>query len=250
MNEPNHKRQKKNSFHWTSRSISHEGRVRKINEDSHLDRSDANLWVVADGMGGHDAGDVASQMIVEYMRKVRFDPVLSTFVNSIEDSLLAVHEKLQNMGAKRDIVAGSTVVVLIAHKRHCLIMWAGDSRIYLFRQGQLTQLTEDHSYVDEMVKRGKIRAEDAETHAQANVITRAVGAGDALYLDVDIIDVRDGDTFLLCSDGLNKEVTDGEISRIMGKNKSVRSAAQELIDSTLSRGARDNVTAAVVRAQG
>ena len=198
-------------------------------------------------MGGHNAGEIASQMIAGNLGEIQETPVLSAYVDAIEDSLISAHKELLSLGAEKEDIAGSTVVALLAGNRHGLVMWAGDSRLYLHRQGRLTQLTEDHSYVDDLVERGEISREEAETHPQANVITRAVGAGETLYLDMDVTEVQDGDVFLLCSDGLYREVSEEEICNILA-NESLFDIARELIDLTLSRGAKDNVTVVVVRA--
>jgi protein phosphatase len=231
---------------WTSSGRTETGCVRKHNEDAVLERPDLFLWVVADGMGGYDAGDVASRMIVESLNDIPPTDKLSKRVDDIEDRILAVHDQLMDMGQKNGITAGSTVLVLQGHVRHCLVLWAGDSRAYLFRENTLTHFSRDHSYVDEMVARGEIRLQDSHNHSQANVITRAVGASDPLILDLDMMEVQDGDIFLMCSDGLNKEVSDEEIQKVMalGDEHQITSKLMEL---ALERGARDNVTVQAVR---
>lgn len=243
---PEDTKQTINSINWISAALSDAGCVRQHNEDSMLERPDLGLWVVADGMGGYEAGDVASQMVVNALKDIPPEQKISKRVEEIEKRLLSVHAELQRMGEERSTTAGTTVIVLQAYSRHCVVMWAGDSRIYLYRQGKLRQFTQDHSLVDELVQRGEISPQEAENHPQANVITRAVGAHGPLFIDMDIMEVREGDVFLLCSDGLNKEVGDKEIETIMDQGDE-HAVANKLIELVLKRGARDNVTVQVVR---
>jgi len=235
---------------WTSCAITHVGNVRQINEDSYLDRSDIKLWVIADGMGGHHAGDVASSSIVQALNNIKPTHLLSTFVSDIEDTLLDVNDQLRTMAAEHEDnrTIGSTVVAMIAANNHCATLWAGDSRAYRQRKGELVQLSKDHSQVEEMIDRGILQREEAESHPASNIITRAVGATDKLYIDVDIDEILSGDTYLLCSDGLYKHVSNEEIADILGKND-VSEICQTLVDLTLERGAVDNVTVVAIRAE-
>ena len=150
------------SFKWLSASLTHVGTVREINEDAVLDVPSRGLWVVADGMGGHAAGDVASQMIVENLRQVPAVKKLSSFVNVVEDRLLDANQKLYEMsisGAEQRVI-GSTVAALLAFENHCLCVWVGDSRVYRLRDGRLEQITRDHSEVEELLEqRRHIRPE-------------------------------------------------------------------------------------------
>lgn len=225
--------------------MSHVGKVRKLNEDSCLDRADIGLWVVADGMGGHAAGDLASQLIVNTLAKVPQPAKLSTFVESVEDGLLAANKRLVAMSGETKQTTGSTVVALLLHGEHAVYMWAGDSRLYRLRDGKLTQLTTDHSQVESMIEQGLISREEASGHPAGNMVTRAVGASENLFVDLDMTAVQPGDRYLLCSDGLDKHVADREIEKILGQGLP-KEAAQKLIDVTLSRGAIDNVTVSVV----
>ncbi|MGQ0659006.1 MAG: PP2C family protein-serine/threonine phosphatase [Chromatiales bacterium] len=232
-------------FRWTSATLTHVGLVRKVNEDSLLDRADAGLWVVADGMGGHTAGDFASRLIVDTLRDLVPGDSLSGFVDRIEDALLAVNERLVTMSSQTQQTSGSTVVVLLAHGNLCVTMWAGDSRAYRLRRGVLTQLTSDHSHIELYVEQGLISREEAAQHPAGNLITRAVGAGPELFLELDVAELGDGDRYLLCSDGLDRHVTQPEITGIL-RSGDVRTAAQQLIELTLARGATDNVSLAVI----
>ncbi len=235
-------------FTWISSAVTDVGTMRKVNEDSMLEYPEKRIWVVADGMGGHDAGDIASQTTVSFLRNVDYDAELSVFANNVEDCLLAANEKLFRMGKERGQLAGSTVVTLLAHERHCLVIWAGDSRLYRYREGLFERVTRDHSHVEELVQLGQITAEEAESHPQANVITRAVGANADLFLEMEVLEVQENDAFLLCSDGLYKELAEDEIGTIVADLPPSR-AARRLIDVSLQRGARDNVTVIVLRVQ-
>ena len=137
---------------------------------------------------------------------------------------------------------------MVALDNYFALLWAGDSRAYRARKGSIMQLTRDHSQVEELVERGVILREEAESHPASNVITRAVGATDQLYVDVDIDKVEPGDTFLLCSDGLYKHLSEDEISELLRKEE-IAEICQSLIDLTLERGATDNVTLVVIRAE-
>jgi serine/threonine protein phosphatase PrpC len=237
-------------FTWETSAISHQGKVRKINQDAFLARPEENFWLVADGMGGHNCGEIASQNIVATFKHAHLPDRLSDRVKLCEDNLLAINRHLQ-LEARRlgnNALIGSTVVILLAFSDTCILMWAGDSRAYRLREGQLLQLTQDHSQVEEMVKRGMLLREDAENHPLSNIVTRAVGAHSTLYVDLIDYDIRDNDMFLLCSDGLNKEVSDTELQNMMNENDSVQDINTALIECTLKRGARDNVTSVLVKA--
>ncbi len=238
-----------NSFYWVSAHLSDKGMVRSINEDSCLDRADLGLWVVADGMGGHAAGDLASQMIVHELKSTQPGDSISHLANEVALRLQTVNQRLLEESQRRGgEIIGSTVVTLLAHDGYCIYQWAGDSRIYLFRRGILKQLSRDHSQIEELIELGMLSADQAEQSAIANYITRAVGASENLELEAEIIEPRDGDLFLLCSDGLNKEVSDDEITEVL-ENYPFQEAIQQLIDLAIARGARDNITLILVEAR-
>jgi protein phosphatase len=238
-----------NSFYWVSAHLSDKGMVRSINEDSCLDRADLGLWVVADGMGGHAAGDLASQMIVQELKSTQPGDSISHLANEVALRLQTVNQRLLEESQRRGgEIIGSTVVTLLAHDGYCIYQWAGDSRIYLFRRGILKQLSRDHSQIEELIELGMLSADQAEQSAIANYITRAVGASENLELEAEIIEPRDGDLYLLCSDGLNKEVSDDEITEVL-ENYPFQEAIQQLIDLAMARGARDNITLILVEAR-
>jgi serine/threonine protein phosphatase PrpC len=222
------------------------GKVRQHNEDACLDRPDLGLWVVADGMGGHSAGDLASAMIVERLASLRPDRSLSRFVEQVESVLEAVNEELRRLAVTREAATiGATVAALLVRGAFAVCAWAGDSRIYRLRNGELDQVTQDHALVADLVDRGVLTVEQAAHHPQSNLVTRAVGAGEALKLDLEIMELADGDRFILCSDGLDKEVDDEEIRRLAMDDTGL-DVADALVELALSRGSRDTVTVVAV----
>jgi serine/threonine protein phosphatase PrpC len=232
---------------WTSAARTDVGKVRRINEDACAAWPLTGIWVVADGMGGHDAGDFASSSIIEALQVIGRQDSLSILVDSVEDGLLGVNRRLMAEAASRgtETTIGSTVVVLLAHGSHCACLWAGDSRIYRLRDGRLQQITQDHSQVMDLVEQGLILREDAESHPAANIVTRAVGAAEGLYLDVEVEALQPGDRYLLCSDGLNKELSDTDIAGLLAQGD-CQVACDSLVELTLERGSRDNVSVVVI----
>lgn len=212
-----------------------------------LERPDIGLWVVADGMGGHSAGDVASQMIVDTLDGISEADSLPDFIDAIEDRLMEVNDQLLEMACTGDkkLTIGSTVIVLAIQARLGVFIWAGDSRLYRYREERLQQLSTDHSQVELYIEQGLIRREQASSHPHGNMITRAVGANEQLFLDMDLCGVKPGDRFLLCSDGLTKHLTDLEIRNILPEGD-IQDICTRLIELTLARGAADNVTVVVV----
>lgn len=240
-------------FKWVSAFGTHVGHVRQVNEDSFLLRDDLSLWAVADGMGGHHAGDVASNKVVESLNELEHQAEsspLSALVDSIEDQIISANRELVELarGHNDNRTIGTTIVTMIAVDEHCAVLWAGDSRAYRCRNKETIQLTRDHSQVEEMVQQGLLQPEEAERHPASNVITRAVGASEKIYVDVDVNEVQAGDTYLLCSDGLNKHIPDVEINQLL-QYPDVNEIAEQLIRTTLDRGAIDNVTVIVARAE-
>ena len=236
------------AFHWSSASQTHVGKVRTRNEDACLDLAGSGLWVVADGMGGHAAGELASRSIVEALADFRQS-------GNLEHSLGEVRHRLQQVNAglleearrSRVEVIGSTVVVLLVNAAYATVLWAGDSRAYRFRNGELEQLTRDHSQVEELISLGHITREQAEYFAGSHVITRAVGVRESLDLESETFEVLEGDSILLCSDGLYNEVGKDQMREFLSAGDCQRSC-ELLMQGALSGGARDNISAVVVRA--
>lgn len=237
------------NYSWISSGTTHVGTVRDVNEDNYIERPELGLWVVADGMGGHSAGDIASTMVVDALSVIDRTGTNEEFIQKIVDTLSITNQKLRQMAFSRfgkKSMVGSTVVVLICYENQYTILWAGDSRAYLYQAGKLDQITRDHSHVNELVDSGALPEEEAEAHPLANVITRAIGAAQDLNIDRLDGDLNSGDIFLLCSDGLNKELTDGEIQQFF-TTENVVDINKALIHSALIRGAKDNITAISVK---
>lgn len=233
---------------FKSSSATHTGMVRKVNEDSFITRDEIGLWSVADGMGGHQAGDVASQLVVRFLGNVPMGGDINELVEATETALNSANSELIGMDEHYDSnrVPGSTVVVLLIAGDEAAVVWAGDSRIYRLRNGQAEQITRDHSHVQELVDEHLIGPEEAESHPLANVITRAVGIEEPLDLEVRRIDCVDGDRFLLCSDGLSRLVSLEEIQELM-QTSLLDESVKSMIHTALLRGAPDNVTVVSVQ---
>jgi len=236
-------------FAWHSSHQSDRGKVRHLNEDALLDRPDLGLWVVADGMGGHSSGDLASRLIVESLETLQPQgESLGSLAGEVDRRLQQVNLRLQQESQRRGGgIIGSTVVLLLAHEGYCIYQWAGDSRIYLYRRGSLKQLSRDHSQVQEQLEGVFGDGLSCDAASIANYITRAVGASTTLELDAEIIEPCEGDRFLLCSDGLNKELSDIEIAAVL-EQYPLQEAAARLLALSLERGASDNVTLILVEA--
>lgn len=234
-----------------SAGLTDKGRVRGHNEDSFLDAPQQNLWVVADGMGGHTAGDVASKMIVERLAKVTPAADPATFLDAVEHELHAVNEALRQHAKERNVqLIGATVVALLGARDYFMCGWAGDSRAYRFKGGELQQISRDHSTAQEMMDTGQYTAQQLQqTKPSGNTITRAVGGEAKLFLDWALAGYEPGTQFLLCSDGLTKEVSDRRIAEEMARNLAPQQTAENLVKLALDAGGRDNVTAVVIRAE-
>ncbi len=232
---------------WSSYGRTDVGRVRSVNQDNFANLPDKRLWVVADGMGGHKDGHLASAKIVEVLTQFEPEKAIGTTVKRIYQSLYAVNQTLVEQAAQTNDVIGSTVVVLYAHRLSCIAMWSGDSRIYLFRRGELKQLTRDHNNEAALLAEG-YTPDEVAIHPYAQILTHAIGGEDAVYLDAQIQEVCHGDIFLLCSDGLNKEVADSEIEDVL-RRMPYQQAVDHLMELALQRGARDNTTLILVQAE-
>lgn len=231
-------------------SRTHVGLSRKINEDSVLVDSDRGLWVVADGMGGHDAGEMASAMVTDALRCLpdggNIDEVAARAVDALHQVNRELIELARAGERERKTTIGTTVVGLVIADASYRCFWMGDSRAYRLRDGEIMRVTRDHSLVQELVDAGMLEPEEAETHANANLITRAVGANERVEVDIVSGDVRPGDQFLLASDGLTRVVPDHELAAEL-MQQSPAQAADKLIDSVLARGAPDNVSLIITR---
>jgi serine/threonine-protein phosphatase Stp1 len=221
----------------------HVGCRRKLNEDALLASAERGLWAVADGMGGHEAGEVASAMVIEALSRCTAD------ARGAMDALDDVNARLIELGRSGAEIRtiGSTVVGLVATGARFVCFWAGDSRAYRLRDGRLVRLTRDHSLVQDLIDAGMIGEREAETHPNANVITRAVGVADRLEVDTVAGEVRPGDTFLLASDGLTRLLNDDELGAELA-GADLEAIADRLLQLTLDRDAPDNVSLILIRA--
>lgn len=235
----------------TSAVASHRGAVRPINEDAVLDAASVGLWAVADGVGGADAGDRASMAVVETLALIPHPRHAADLLASTRAAIEDVNRRLiaesRRLESSRGIA--STVVCLMIFENRFFCMWAGDSRLYRWRDRQIEQISRDHSEVQRLVDSGAISPADAPGHPLAHVITGAVGIEPVLQLDCIEGDVRPGDRFLLCSDGLNRVVSDSEIGLVIGL-VSPKEAVHHLIQMALDRGAPDNVSVAAISLAG
>jgi serine/threonine protein phosphatase PrpC len=227
---------------YVSAGISDVGRLRPSNQDAFAELNEVGVWAVADGMGGYRDGDVASRMVCESLQGLSDTGTLEQAIEVLRQRVSEVNRRLYEASVRRinPIVSGSTVAMLLVRRTSCAVLWAGDSRVYRWRHNRLTQLTTDHTWAAELNLQ---HAEEEADHA----ITRAVGGEGTLALDVRRDKVLLGDRYLLCSDGLTREVSDAEIAIALA-GPDVQACAKKLIEMTLKAGARDNVTVVVVEA--
>jgi protein phosphatase len=248
------------SFRWTSASRSDPGHVRQVNEDAWLDQPEHELWAVADGMGGHFLGELASKLAVQTLKDLpaaqdlahgssHESSGLEQRVSVALNRLQQVNRELRTEAQRRAVpLIGTTIAALVAAGSRCSCLWAGDSRIYLYRARHLRQLTRDHSELEAARSRQVSRSGDTLERPRANLITRALGAEDTLQVERKTVELVDGDIFLLCTDGLSNEVSEGSMEQaLLPGICSV--ACNTLVDMALDREARDNVTVVVVRAE-
>ncbi len=233
---------------WVSEGTTDVGTVRPLNEDSFLMQPEIGLWTVADGMGGHDGGSVASQLIVNSLQKLTAKKSIDECVNDIEDTIINVNQQLLSYSREQlnGRTIGSTFVSLLIKGNIGVCLWAGDSRLYRFRHNKLSALSEDHSHVAALIKQGLISAQEAQTHPERNVITRAVGTSEHIDVDIDVFELNVGDQFLLCSDGLYNAVSELDMIACLNEN-SLTNSVNELIQSALNNKASDNVSVILVK---
>jgi serine/threonine protein phosphatase PrpC len=232
---------------WSA-ARTHIGVVRALNEDAYLDSARIGLWAVADGMGGHQAGDVASQATIEALAAIPAAASGYALLGAVQAALQQTNRRLLAEASLigPGAIIGSTVVVLLIRDGHFACLWAGDSRAYRWRDRGLEVVTHDHSVAQEMIDRGEITPADARSHAHANLITRALGVAEPLQPDLINGAIEPGDVFLLCSDGLTGAVPDEEIAEILAAHP-LDSAADALVARALEHGAKDNLTLVLVQ---
>lgn len=230
---------------------------RSINEDALFISEDRRVFVIADGAGGHNAGEVASSMVVEGIKTWISQHALpvsgrETDIREYFGELIAkINKKVfERANAAGDCLGMATTIIMVFLDdiNHCAYVFnVGDSRVYVLKDDEIIQITEDHTYVNEMLKIGAMSKDDIEEHPMHHVITRAIGGKDTVKIDVHRVKYKEGDTFLLCTDGLYNEVCDAEISRIVLEAPDMQEAAERLIDLANLKKARDNITAICVK---
>jgi serine/threonine protein phosphatase PrpC len=229
------------------------GLRRRVNEDRYALAPELGLFVVADGMGGHKAGQVASQLAAESTLRA---------VEALQGATVSLAEKLRHAVAcaNREIHAlartqsdlsgmGTTLVAILAAGDRAALAHVGDSRAYLLREGRIRCLTDDHSLVGELLRRREISADAARAHPHRHVLTRALGVRTAVAADLAEMTPRDGDIFAMCSDGLTNHVRDEEIAELIGRSSDLQEGSDALVNCANSRGGEDNTTVVLVRCE-
>lgn len=235
----------KSVFSFNSTGLTDVGCVRKRNEDNILLLPNEGLWVIADGAGGHSDGDVASQLIVDNLQHFKKSTRIGNDINHLYKILNDTNERLLELGQSNKII-GSTVSAFITDGDIAVIMWAGDSPLYRLRQNQFTQVIEDHNRVEEFLRQG-FSEEECEKIPQTQQLTHALGAASPLAVETRILSLQEGDLFLICSDGLTKELNDSDISEIISQETNLEEKQNKLMSLTLSRGARDNTSVILIK---
>jgi serine/threonine-protein phosphatase Stp1 len=235
---------------WRSVARTDPGKTRARNEDAFLDDPNNGLWVVADGMGGYQRGDVASRLIVASLAELPEDNDFEERVKGVRQCLLWLNRRLSQeltvVAGRHDDIIGSTVVTLLIEGSRAVCIWAGDSRCYLWREQRLYQLTRDHSLRQQLIDEQKMNDRQALAQPHSAALTRAVGASEQLTLDVLEFVVHPADAFLLCSDGLYQDLSTESLGRAL--NLSAPGAAlTRLFEDVLCGPARDNLTGVVIR---
>jgi protein phosphatase len=249
---------------FSSAVASDPGLRRELNEDAYCTREDLGLYLVADGMGGHAAGEVASHLAAEVIEKFinetraadpnttwpfPYDPALSFDGNRLLAAFRLANRRIATAMQTNDALRGmaTTAAVVLAAKGKPLVAHVGDSRVYLFRDGQLKQLTQDHSWVGEQIRAGVLSDADARRHPWRNVVTRALSGGDDPQVDIAELDLRKGDRLLLCSDGLSGVITLEDIEVILKKHDDLPRACAALVEAANAAGGPDNITVALLK---
>lgn len=242
----------RNNFNYMEIGKStHLGNIRKINEDALLAKQigDGFLLIVADGMGGHNAGEVASEMAIKYIERQIVKNISDIDLNTLRMSLIIANKKIFE-SADRHIKhrgMGTTATVAYVFNNKAIIANVGDSRAYLLSKNDLKQITIDHSYVQMLIDKKILTKEEAKFHPRRNLITRALGTTDDVEVDIFICDFNYGDVIMLCSDGLISHVTDDFIKETLNKNISANQQVNLLIEEALTQGGSDNITIIIAK---
>lgn len=227
-------------------ATTHRGLVRAVNEDSVLSLPDVGVWLVSDGMGGHEGGQFASETVADSVAMVMPDESGSVGPKAVADAIVAAHGIIQREAERSGAhVMGATVVALVLSNNRYVGLWSGDSRLYRFRDGELSMLSTDHSTVAELVLEGKMTWDEADRSPLSNQITQAVGVGDDPGLEAVDGPVLPGDRFLLCSDGLTKYAGNQTLREVMA-DASIERVGEKLLGIALDGGGDDNISLVVV----
>jgi protein phosphatase len=231
-------------FTITYGAVTHVGQVRTGNEDSLL--ADNNVFMVADGMGGHNAGEVASLMAVEQLREAAGSIIAETdLVQALEQANEVIYAESMTNHLHHGM--GTTLAAMVVLENNTLVVaHVGDSRVYIWHEGSLSRLSKDHSYVQELVDEGIVSIEEARTHPRRNIVTRALGIDADVEVEANTFPVTVGAWYVLCSDGLVDEISDADIVKVLERCTSPHEAAQALVDAANAAGGRDNITVIVV----
>jgi len=226
--------------------LTHSGLHRELNEDTYYGDSQLGLWLVADGMGGHAHGELASALAREaIVREIRRSAKLEQAIRVADQDIQ--HASRQHADARP---MGTTVVATTIRKQTFQIAWVGDSRGYLYRNGRLTRLSRDHTYIQTLIREGVISHAQARSHPQRNIVTQALGITSSEQLQVDTLsgDLSSGSQLLLCSDGLTEDVRDAQIAGILANTHwSAQECVDALVAAALDNGGSDNITAILIR---
>ncbi|RXH35817.1 serine/threonine protein phosphatase [Bradyrhizobium nanningense] len=227
-------------------SVTHAGRVRERNEDSFLVRTDVGLWAVADGMGGHEAGDLASRIVVQSLDAIGTLESAADLLTECEVRLFSANQQILALSRERQgATVGTTAAVLLVRDGYYACIWAGDSRVYLINRGIINQVSHDHSELEELIAEGALSREDVKDWP-SNAITRAVGIADDPEFEVVTGPAVEEDIFVICSDGLTKHLQDDEILHHAATRRA-QAACDDMLALALDRGGLDNVTIVIVR---
>ena len=228
-------------------AATHPGKVRAQNEDAYAVLPGTGVWAVSDGMGGHDSGELASSTIITALGSIESQSSAANLLARCEEHVLEANRRLKQLSDENSgRIIGATLALLLIHGTSYACVWAGDSRIYRVRNGNILQISRDHSEVQGLIDQGVLTPEEGRTWPHRSVITRAIGVSTDPGLEIERGVLADGDTFIICSDGLTAHVSDSEIRDQVASSRS-QDACDDLVALSLQRGGTDNITVIVVR---